>query len=454
MPKRRTSKATASRAKRASKNRDKGTEQAATKRAAKKKSAKTKKPAKRAVAKRSTRNSTTKQASTTDAPKNVGSTETSSANQRTQIIQFDPGSIQTAHNYPTSPEPQLAHPRTVHSHIPVSAEALVARDELIDKLGGRATMNQVRSFGAAETGGSGLENICGVGIGLKETHGGITGDLSVKVFVREKLSASRVTKKSWIPTAIAGMPTDVEQADTFLSASHTRRYPRAVPGGVSCGHFLVAAGTLGSLVVLNDDRLAILSNNHILANENNARKGDQILQPAVIDGGRPSNPGSSISPDVIATLERFVRIDPQSANLVDAAVAWTSFRHVRSSHLTYVGDPTPVQAAPLMVVRKDGRTSESTTGFISAIHVNGVPINYRFGSAIYNDQIIIRGLAHTVFSKEGDSGSLVVTATTQQPVGMICAGGASHSVANPIGTVMSQLGIKRFATKDDENANA
>jgi hypothetical protein len=45
----------------------------------------------------------------------------------------------------------------------------------------------------------------------------------------------------------------------------------------------------------------ILSNNHVLANSNNALVGDAILQPGAIDGGQ--NPA-----DKVATLERFIKI--------------------------------------------------------------------------------------------------------------------------------------------------
>ena len=79
----------------------------------------------------------------------------------------------------------------------------------------------------------------------------------------------------------------------------TARY-RPAPGGVSIGHFEITAGTLGCLVK-RDGETFILSNNHVLANVNEASKGDAILQPGAHDGG--SNPA-----DQIATLEDFVPV--------------------------------------------------------------------------------------------------------------------------------------------------
>jgi hypothetical protein len=58
----------------------------------------------------------------------------------------------------------------------------------------------------------------------------------------------------------------------------------------------------------------MLSNNHVLANENRGKKGDDILQPGIIDDGQ--NPT-----DGVATLADFVRFKRLGANLVDAATA-------------------------------------------------------------------------------------------------------------------------------------
>ena len=57
--------------------------------------------------------------------------------------------------------------------------------------------------------------------------------------------------------------------------------------GSSIGHYKITAGTLGGFVRSRDDgSVLILSNNHVLANENKGKKGDAILQPGAIDGGK------------------------------------------------------------------------------------------------------------------------------------------------------------------------
>lgn len=78
-----------------------------------------------------------------------------------------------------------------------------------------------------------------------------------------------------------------------------RRRPLVI--GCSIGHFKITAGTLGCFV---KDRatgeILILSNNHVLANENNAEVGDAILQPGKFDGGK-------VSIDTIGQLRRFIK---------------------------------------------------------------------------------------------------------------------------------------------------
>ena len=85
--------------------------------------------------------------------------------------------------------------------------------------------------------------------------------------------------------------------------------------GASIGHFKNTGGTLGGFVRSRDDgSVLILSNNHVLANENKAKKGDHILQPGVFDGGQDPE-------HKVGELLRFVKLKKAGANLVDGAVA-------------------------------------------------------------------------------------------------------------------------------------
>jgi hypothetical protein len=284
------------------------------------------------------------------------------------------------------------------------------------------------------------ENVVGVGVGIRDSGGVFTGELAIKVFVREKVSPRRVEKDFVIPDELDGIPTDVSPVGHVRSFSYAFKYDRPVRCGVSCGHENVSAGTIGCLVVMKNRRLGLLSNNHVLANENNARIGDPIFQPGKFDGGT--------SDDLIATLEAFEPISFTSDNLIDAAVGWTQKTSVSTHHMTYTVNPVPIAAAPLMTVIKNGRTTQATTGWVEAIDVDSISVEYDNGIAKFNNQIVIRGLSGTAFSDKGDSGSLIVTSGSKQPVGLLFAGSATHTFANPIDVVMDRLGIDRIYVKD------
>src|SRR5206468_2157621 len=93
-----------------------------------------------------------------------------------------------------------------------------------------------------------------------------------------------------------------------------------------------------------------------------AQVGDIIIQPGRADGPRDED-------NKIGILERFVPIQA-SGNRVDCAVAWTRQEWVKPTHVTYTLDPRPLQPALGMTVLKNGRTTGSTLGIISAVGVN------------------------------------------------------------------------------------
>ena len=195
-------------------------------------------------------------------------------------------------------------------------------------------------------------NVIGVGTGYKVSDGERTDELCLVTLVRQKVPPSALQADAMVPKSIEGVRTDViEIGDVRALQTRTSRW-RPAPAGVSLGHYRISAGTFGCMV---RDRASgaplMLSNNHVLANSNDATVGDAILQPGPADGGR-------LGPDTIALLERFcpiefntqpgscnvagayaslgntiarllgsqhrvvsIKANPQAANLVDAAVA-------------------------------------------------------------------------------------------------------------------------------------
>lgn len=142
-------------------------------------------------------------------------------------------------------------------------------------------------------------NVVGTAVGLKDNNG---GEPAVVVLVEQKVPLAALSADDLVPRDVEGVRTDVVEVG-FLQAQQTPKDRfRPIPAGVSIGHYKITAGTFGAVVF---DRTTgesfILSNNHVLANSNEAFRGDAILQPAAMDGG--------VEPaDVVATLERWISL--------------------------------------------------------------------------------------------------------------------------------------------------
>ena len=137
-------------------------------------------------------------------------------------------------------------------------------------------------------------NVIATGMGYKVVDGKPTDIPCIICSVANKVAASNLSTQDLIPSEIGGVPTDVIQTGVIRAFQEPTGRFRPAPGGISVGHKDISAGTLGCWVK-RDGEWMILSNNHVLANVNEASIGDAILQPGAHDGG--------INPDdQIATL--------------------------------------------------------------------------------------------------------------------------------------------------------
>src|SRR5256885_6979139 len=104
---------------------------------------------------------------------------------------------------------------------------------------------------------------------------------------------------------------------------------RPAPLGFSVGHPLITAGSIGARVADAAGNVFVLSNNHVLANSNDATIGDPALQPGPFDGG-------TAPADQIGTLPAFNTIDFSAGlNTIDAAIA--------RSTVDALGNATPAE---------------------------------------------------------------------------------------------------------------
>ena len=280
---------------------------------------------------------------------------------------------------------------------------------------------------------TGCNCINGFGITMKKTAGQKTNQPAIVFYVSRKLSLRNLPVQNRIPKQInipweyssdglLEIVTDV-QALQFQAFENTARL-RPCPGGHSIGHPDVTAGTLGCLVKdKTNGKTVILSNNHVLANSNDAAIGDPIVQPGSADGGTDPQ-------DTIATLTRFQKIDFAESNLIDAAIA-TPLEPI-SDYVIHsikdVGNNIPTTARDISVAdlgelaKKSGRTTEFTTGVIDAVNVT-VTVKYGgFQKATFVDQFVIEGaVGDPDISAGGDSGSAVLDANNNL-IGLLFAG--------------------------------
>ncbi len=311
------------------------------------------------------------------------------------------------------------------------------------------------------------KNVVGVAVGRKVVRGRETDETCVVVFVDRKQDASRLRSRDLVPPALDGVRTDVVETGRFqalpvletLSVSHTARV-RPAPGGVSIAHEKVTAGTLGILAQRLDGEAVILSNNHVLANGNDAANGDRVLQPGPYDGGERQ--------DAIAELEGFVpiqfserdvgglgrlveralrrllapvgldvrRLPSGKTNVVDAAIARPLAPDLVAPDILEVGRVIGTQEASLwMRVKKSGRTTGLTRGRVTALDAS-VEVDYGDKTAMFRSQVV-----SDVLSRGGDSGSLIVD-DSNRAVGLLFAGGQSTTILNPIGAVLAALGLR------------
>lgn len=263
--------------------------------------------------------------------------------------------------------------------------------------------------------------------------------------------------------------TAVSQADASASDSaivvpvppQQRAYTLPVPLGTSGGNAqdtsvsgdqtFCCSGTLGSLLS-REGLFFILSNTHVLARSDLASAGEAIVQPGLIETRCSSN-----GTNLVGTLTQFFNLENGPAPHVDAAIAEVAGNAVdpqgtilqlggtADGGLPSDGTPNPGSGfAPSIgrPVAKSGSATGITCGSIIAIDAS-IRVTYQKGcstgttfTVTYSNQIDITGVG---FSAAGDSGSLIVTQDTADPVGLLYGGSDADTVANPVSDVLQQL---------------
>ncbi|MEE9188348.1 MAG: hypothetical protein V3U36_03185 [Anaerolineales bacterium] len=314
-----------------------------------------------------------------------------------------------------------------------------------------------------------MQNVVGVGIGYQIKGGEQTGNYAIVVMVSRKLPLPALAPNTILPKNVDGVTIDViEVGELRALQARTDRW-RPAPGGISIGHYKITAGTFGAIVRdINSGERLILSNNHVIANSNDADPGDQILQPGPIDGGSPdvdtiahldrfcpiefaTEPGKCDIADTYASLGNAIagflgsnhrvnaqQSDPQAVNLVDAAVAKPVNDSDVLDEILEIGTIEGSEEGSLgMSVRKSGRTTRFTTSQINLINAT-VDVNYGSDRTARFENQLVSG----PMSQGGDSGSLLVAGDSLHAVGLLFAGSNQSTIFNPIQAVLDCLEVE------------
>lgn len=219
-------------------------------------------------------------------------------------------------------------------------------------------------------------------------------------------------------------------------------------------------GTLGSLVTRGSTQY-ILSNNHVLARSDVAAIGDPIVQPGLIDAGlTPDTKCDPTQATTVANLSQFVNLESEnsaSSSNIDAAIAQVVPGEVDPlGNILFLGgdvdsNGVPVPGAPDagvgiaptigLTVAKSGRSTGLTCSSVLSVNLD-TSVEYNkscdgTGSTFivdYNNQVDVTG---GDFAAEGDSGSLIVSQNTADPVALLYAGSDSDVVGNPVSPVLA-----------------
>ncbi len=272
--------------------------------------------------------------------------------------------------------------------------------------------------------------------------------------------SSRFLKR--FPTAIDDVPVEIEKVGLISVRPDLAGKPPREPhidarnGRIACGGSCASGGgdqgTIGALVKMHgEDGLLMLSTNHVLAGCNHIPPGMPIMAPAS-DDARSSAP----HPRTIATLYRAIALhsgDPMHVNPCEEDLALgkiidpdgvTSWQGDEEGYDTPTDIVDPKAGMP---VKKTGRTTGATSGYIHTLVTEPVPVACNVRA--FKGNVWFKNLWYVLaneppFALPGDSGSLVVTEDGSAAVGVLFSSSSTGNlgILIPIRHVLKKLGVE------------
>jgi hypothetical protein len=373
----------------------------------------------------------------------------------------------------------------VYAEFGATRELLEAQERLHDYMDSSETIERA-AFERRRPGMVGPESLVGSYIGRRyeQRKGRFTEEMCVVGTVEVKVDKQQVCDSCRLDSLAdkVGAPIDVVPVGRPRTMDWTIELP---PGlvlaenpPIRCGTTIgpydgtAPTGTFGALVLGNDNRRYILSNNHVLAGVSGVWDGIGVGLPVGTEIRHPGKADQGSGPDIrIGALSKAseLRLSQSQGNApdntLDAALAEADPPSATQQFFHYFGAiaQQPMQTIPRnATVQKIGRTTERTVGEILGVAGRTPPIGYVMGRDLWNrsilaygcflDVLVIRSVDGKKFSDRGDSGSIILADESPRPraVGLLFAGGTDQQTgievtyAIPMARVFDKLGIARF----------
>jgi hypothetical protein len=286
--------------------------------------------------------------------------------------------------------------------------------------------------------------VVGLGVGHKVVSGRATPDIALRIYVQRKRARRALPAGARIPAELMDLglhdhvATDVVEMGPPALDSLTDR-SRPVYPGLSVGHCRSGeTGTIGAILADPQGRPVLVSAAHVLAASGLARKGDRIVQPGGIHGGRCAR-------DAVATLEAWtvLRTGPGFDNAADLAMATLDGAGLALAGQHPIGRLARASDVGLenRLVRRVGcMTAETPTTLSDLSYTAAIPYPLQAGRwewIGFRDLLLYRAEG-----RGGDSGGPLVTpdgTLVGFHLGRVSAG---WSVATPAWAIPAEWGLR------------
>src|SRR5262245_7952007 len=282
-------------------------------------------------------------------------------------------------------------------------------------------------------------NTLAVGIGLKESGGQITDELSYRVFVTQKKDPAELAPGEMVPREVVGVKTDVltpyivkNRPDVCGTERETLSKHRPLRAGIAISTDSLTYGTLGWFGRLDsDDSRILLTNKHVLYDESNETNttSKPTAQPQLGSVSKCCCCECGSDNVIGDSLIGIRNLTPATATSVDCAIARIKPEHASNITLSIANDATSevlsVSGTAAAVVGQNVRKIGARSGFTrgTVVHIGdaavatdpaGGAITIMAGqvlvipTAAETYQVNDRGTCKFAFSNAGDSGSAIL----------------------------------------------